>query len=127
MKYNRSVFINFNNSSSSTASISVPSTVKTIHVKGMYYQMGNIPAAGTAQYITVVSNLTQNTPLGVVFEDSTYPINGFTDVFFDYGNPQVVQGNYTFSLLNSTGSAFVSDGNCNLIAILEFNTPDEMY
>lgn len=127
MKYNRSVFINFNNSSSSQASIYVPSTVKTIHVKGLYYQMNNVPAAGTAVYITITSNLTQNTPLGVVFEDSTYPINGFTDVFFDFGNPQVVQGNFTFSLLSPDGTPFVSDGNCYVIAILEFNTPDEMY
>lgn len=126
MKYNRAIFVNFNNASSSTASISVPGLINRIHVKGAYYQSGNIPAAGTAIYITVLSDLTQNTPLGVVFEDSTYPINGFSDIQYRLPTPTNIVGNYTFFLRNPDGTTFVSNGNCNLVLILEFNTPDEL-
>jgi hypothetical protein len=125
MKYNRVVYIDFSTTSSSSADISVPANIKCVHVKNLVYQCDTVPAAGTAFYITVTSSLVQGTPLGVVFEDSTYPVSGFQDIEFVYQTPTPVSGSYTFNLTGPSGTPFISDGNCHVVAVLEFNTEDE--
>jgi len=128
MKYTRVYYLNFpSNTSVASAYINIPNVVKTIHCKSMAYQVANVPAAGTAQYITVVSSLTQNQPLGIVFEDSTYPINTGNDIEYESSNPQPVQGYYTFTLKAPDGSDFLPSGSDYLVVILEFNTPDELF
>lgn len=127
MKYNRAVFMTFaDGTSSASVNISVPITVKTIHCKSMAYITSAPPAAGDALYGYVVSDLTQNSPLGIYYRDSTYPYSPGNDIEYVLPNAQPINGRYTFSLIDFTGAPLVATtGGDSLGMILEFNDEKE--
>lgn len=123
MKYNKAVFLTFaQGTSSATVNITVPILVKTIHCKSIAYITSAPPPAGDAIYGYVLSDLTQNSPIGIYYRDSTYPYSPGNDIEFEYQNPQPVQGTYTFSLIDFTGAPLVATtGGDSIGMILEFN------
>lgn len=123
MKYNKAVFLTFaQGTSSATVNITVPILVKTIHCKSIAYITSAPPPGGDAIYGYVLSDLTQNSPLGIYYRDSTYPYSPGNDIEFEYQNPQPVQGTYTFSLIDFTGAPLIATtGGDSIGMILEFN------
>ncbi len=123
MRQNKAIYMTFPvGASSATANISIPFTVKTIHVKSSAYITSAPPPAGDALYIYVLSDLTQNSPLCMVYRDSTYPYSTAADVEFEFQNPQVINGLYNFSLMDLTGAPIgATVGGDSLGLILEFN------
>lgn len=123
MKYNKAVFLTFaQGTSSATVNITVPILVKTIHCKSIAYITSAPPPPGDAIYGYVLSDLTQNSPLGIYYRDSTYPYSPGNDIEFEYQNPQPVQGTYTFSLIDFTGAPLIATtGGDSIGMILEFN------
>lgn len=127
MKLNKAVFMTFaTNSSSATVTINVPFNVKTIHCKAIGYMTSTAPAIGHASYLYIVSDLTQNTPIAMVFQDSTYPYSPGTDIEYIFQTPQPVNGNYTFTLISFTGLPNLATvGGDQVGLILEFNDENE--
>lgn len=124
MRQNRAVFMTFpTGSSTATATINVPFNVKTIHIKSSGYITATPPNTGDAEYIYVVSDLTQNTPICIIYQDSTYPYSTAEDIEYQFITPQNINGNYTFQLLSFTGVPVTSTaGGDRLGLILEFNS-----
>ena len=124
MKQNRAVYMTFpTGSSTAQATINVPFNVKTIHVKSSGFITSTPPAAGDALYIYVVSDLTQNTPLCIVYRDSTYPYSTTEDIEYEFITAQNINGNYTFTLLDFTGAPInATAGGDSLGFIIEFNS-----
>lgn len=127
MKYNKAVFITFTQgTSSASVNITVPILVKTIHCKSIAYITSTPPTAGNALYGYVISDLTQNSPLGIFYQDSTYPFSPGQDIEFEFQNPQPVQGTYTFNLIDFTGAPLnATTGGDSIGMILEFNDEKE--
>jgi hypothetical protein len=127
MKYNRAISLTFTqNNPNASVIINVPIMVKRIHCKQIAF-MGEIPAAGSAEYGFVVSDLTQNQPIAMFYDDSTYPLSMGNDVEFEFQNPQPVNGTYTFSLKELDGTPYLPFGatGCKIGMIFEFNDEDE--
>lgn len=124
MRQNKAVYMTFTaGSSTTTANISIPFTVKTIHVKSAGYITSTPPAAGSAIYIYVMSDLTQNSPLCIVYQDSTFPYSTAEDIEYEFQNPQVINGVFNFQLVNFIGTPVVATaGGDSLGLILEFNS-----
>lgn len=123
MRQNKAVYMTFLSGSTATAHISIPFTVKNIHVKSIGFITSTPPATGEALYAYVVSDLTQNTPLCIVYQDSTYPNSPFADVEYEFQNPQVINGTFNFQLINFIGTPLdATAGGDSLGMILEFNS-----
>lgn len=127
MKYNRAIYLLFTaGTNQATAVINVPIQVKRIHCKALGYTTGTAPNAGTAKYGFLVSDLTQNTPLAMFYQDSTYPYSTAEDIDYELPNPQPIQGTYTFTLLGLDGLPLNATANNDRIGlILEFNDENE--
>jgi hypothetical protein len=128
MKYNKAVSLTFaQNVSSASVNINVPITVKKIHCKALGYT-GEAPAVGVAEYGFVVSDLTQNTPIAMFYDDPTYPLSMGQDIEYVLSNPQPINGVYTFSLRELDGTPYLpfgADGG-KIGMILEFNDSNEL-
>jgi hypothetical protein len=128
MKITKAIFLSFSGTNSTASNISVPFQVKTIHVKGIGYTPENQPAAGSAIYATIISDLTDYQPLGLVFTDVTYSYATNKDISLTLYSPRTISGSYTFTLLNENGSSYTPTGSgtdkCTII--LEFNDENEM-
>lgn len=126
MKYNKAISLFFPAGvSKTTAEISVPINVKTIHIKSISLVNGTIPTV--AEYLFLFSDLTQNSPCGVVFNDSTYPYSTGNDIEYVLQNPQPIGGTYNFSLTTmNTLTPYVAPANGTAIGlIIEFNDEKE--
>lgn len=111
--------------STTTERISVPFKVKTIHTKGISLSTGN-GALATGEYVTIESDLVNNSPLGSTFNISSFSAGTIQDIENQYWNPQVIQGDYSFVMKRSNGTLYpASTGNDTVSIILEFNSPDE--
>lgn len=126
MKQTQIIYLTFTaGTSSTTASISVPFQVKSIHTKGLSLSTGNA-ALTTGEYVTITSDLVNNSPLGSTFNISTYSAGTIQDIENQFWNPQVVQGIYTFTMKKSNGSLYsASTGDDTVAMILEFNGSNE--
>lgn len=126
MKQTQIIYLTFTaGTSSTTASISVPFQVKTIHTKGISLSTGDA-ALATGEYVTITSDLVNNSPLGSTFNISSYSAGTIQDIENQFWNPQVVQGIYTFTMKKSNGSLYnASTGNDTVSIILEFNGSDD--
>ncbi len=124
MRQNKAIFMTFpTGSSTTTANISIPFTVKTIHVKSSGYITSTPPAAGQADYVYVMSDLTQNSPICIVYQDSTYPYATSADVEYEFQNPQVINGTFNFQLISFLGNPIIATaGGDQLGLIVEFNS-----
>lgn len=123
MKVTKAIYLSFNNTSSTTASITVPFKVSRIHCKGLSYNGGNNPVAGSAQYGVISSDLVDNQPLGIFYNDVTYSFASNKDVELTLFTPREINGTFTFYLTNDQGSPYtpVSGGLDLVILLLEFN------
>lgn len=127
MKQTQVIFLTFTATQSiATARISVPFKVKTIHTKSLSLTTGNT-ALTTGEYITIESDLVNNSPLGSTFNISTYSANCAQDIENQFWNPQVIQGQYNFVMKRSNGTLYPASTNNDTVSIvIEFNGPDEM-
>ncbi len=125
MKQTQIIFLTFTaTKSSTTARVNVPFKVKTIHTKSISLSTGN-PALTTGEYITIESDLVNNSPLGSTFNISTYSAGTLQDIENQYWNPQVVQGEYTFIMKRSSGALYPASTNNDTVSlILEFNSDE---
>ena len=129
MKYNRLISLTFNqNNPNASVNISVPMQVKRIHIKALAFMSATPPASGTAEYGFITSDLTQNTAIGMFYDDQTYPMPMGEDVEFVFQNPQPVNGVYTFSLKELDGTPYLpfDVGGAKVGMILEFNDENEL-
>tara|TARA_R110000868_G_scaffold327067_3_gene588099 strand:+ start:766 stop:1158 length:393 start_codon:yes stop_codon:yes gene_type:complete len=126
MKQTQIIFLTFTAGQSlTTARISVPFKVKTIHTKGISLSTGDATLAA-GDYITVESDLVNNAPLGSTFNISNYSAGTIQDIENQYWNPQVIQGVYNFTMKKASGSLYnASTGNDSVSIIIEFNSPEE--
>lgn len=126
MKQTQVIYLTFTAGESSTsASISVPFKVKTIHSKAFSLTCGN--TAITGEYITIESDLVNYAPLGSTFNNSSFSASTIQDIENQFWNPQVIQGVYNFRLKKSNGTLYnASTGNDKVSLIIEFNSPEEM-
>jgi hypothetical protein len=127
MKQTQVIFLTFTATESvTTARISVPFKVKTIHTKAISLTTGNTSLT-TGEYVTIESDLVNNSPLGSTFNISSYSAGTIQDIENQFWNPQVVQGQYTFVMKRSNGTLYpASTGNDKVAMIIEFNSPDEI-
>jgi hypothetical protein len=125
MKQTQIIFLTFTaTESSTTARVNVPFKVKTIHTKSISLSTGN-PALTTGEYVTIESDLVNNSPLGSTFNISTYSAGTLQDIENQYWNPQVVQGEYTFIMKRSSGALYPASTNNDTVSlILEFNSDE---
>ena len=128
MKQTQVIFLTFTaTQSTATARISVPFKVKTLHTKSLSLTTGNT-ALTTGEYITIESDLVNNSPLGSTFNISSYSANCAQDIENQYWNPQVIQGRYNFVMKRSNGTLYPASTNNDTVAIvIEFNGPDEIF
>jgi len=126
MKQTQIIFLTFTATKSTTSKyISVPFKVKTIHTKSMSLTSGD-PALSTGEYVTIESDLVNNSPLGSTSNISNYVSGTIQDIENTYWNPQVIQGQYTFTMKRSNGTLYpASTGDDDVSLIIEFNSPDE--
>jgi hypothetical protein len=129
MKYNRLISLTFNqNNPNASVNISVPMQVKRIHIKALAFMSATVPADGAAEYGFITSDLTQNTPIGMFYDDQRYPMPMGEDVEFVFQNPQPVNGVYIFSLKEIDGTPYLpfDAGGAKVGMILEFNDENEL-
>jgi len=102
MKVTKFIPLTFTASPNTTAYISVPFRVKTIHIKSAGYVSGSLP--GPTRYVMIRSDLVQNNPIAMVFMDTTYSSATIQDIFHKYENPIDINGIYNFSIFAMSGS-----------------------
>jgi hypothetical protein len=127
MKLTQEIFLTFiATQSTATAIINVPFKVKTLHTKAISLTTGD-PANVQGGYVTIESSLVNNSPLGSTFNNSSYSAGTIQDVENQYWNPQVIQGQYTFTMKRSNGTLYPASTNNDTVGlIIEFNSPDEI-
>lgn len=109
---------------STTAQISVPFKVKTIHIKSAAYKAGT----NSASYVSITSDLVVNNPICILFRDATYSSACVQDIEHELYNPTDINGTYTFSLLDMGGTPITATvGNDKVGVIIEFNSPDVVF
>jgi hypothetical protein len=92
----------------STASIyvNIPFKVKTIHVKNITYVAGansGQGGSGTAKYITILSSLVGNRPVGMVHRDSLFASQTMQDIEHVFQLPEIINGYYDFTPYTNNG------------------------
>ncbi len=111
-----------------TARISVPFKVKTIHIKSAGYTAGT---NGDTIYVALMSDLVANNPLAILYQDTTYSSATVQDIEHQFSNPLDINGTYNFWLLNMDGSAgqttSLAIGSDKVGLIIEFNSADEIF
>lgn len=122
MKQTLYIPLTFTASPVTTAKISIPFKVSVIHVKSAAYQAGTL---GDEVYVALISNLGLNAPLAILNQDTTYSSGTISDVEIELKNPQVIQGEYTFSLYTMGGALAKTTNNGaatdTVGLIIEFN------
>lgn len=126
MKQTQVIFLTFTaTKSTATASISVPFKVKTVHTKAISLTTGDLAVQGG--YVTVESDLVNNAPMGSTFNNSGYSGGTIQDIENQFWNPQVIQGQYNFTIKRSNGTLYPASTNNDTVAmIIEFNSPKEI-
>ncbi len=127
MKLTRAYYLSFNNTSIASTNINIPFKVKNIHVKMIGYDVGNIPAVGTSTYVVLTSStLCDNSPLGLLYNDTSYYAGGQEDINIELSPPRYIQGTYDFQLLAVDGVPYIPTGGGidRLAMILEFAEED---
>jgi hypothetical protein len=110
-----------------TARISVPFKVKTIHIKSAGYTAG---ANGDTVYVSLMSDLVVNNPVAILYRDTTYSSACVQDIEHQFSNPLDINGTFNFWLLNMDGTtadttSLVTADKVGLI--IEFNSADEIF
>ena len=119
-------YINFSftsGQSTATAFISIPHKVKTIHIKAGAYVPATPPASGSAEYLPIFSDLTENQPIGIFYDDNTYSSTTVQDIYYNFNTPVYIQGTYTFQRTLLTKSAVTTPA-ADVGVIMEFSEED---
>lgn len=121
--------LTFNQTPTVNTFVQVSFPVKTIHVKSAAYEA---QYTGKTDYVVIKSDIVDNSPLCIVYQDSTYSATTIIDVETTFTNPKIIQGMYTFTLFNmdnTIGSVSSTAGPIlgvdKVGIILEFNSPEE--
>jgi len=123
-KLTKFIPVTFTASPNSTARISVPFRVKTIHIKSAAYDAGT---NGTTNYVTIISDLVVNNPMAVLSQDTTYSSATVQDIEHEFANPLDVNGTFNFTILNMDGSIGATSNagaaTDKVGFVIEFNAP----
>lgn len=110
--------------SRTTAQISVPYKVKTIHIKSGAYKAGT---NGTTNYVAIMSDLVVNNPIAILNQDTTYSSATVQDILHQLYNPLDINGTFNFWIVNMDGTPATATGGGDKVGlIIEFDTPDEI-
>jgi hypothetical protein len=127
-KLTKFIPVTFTASPNSTARISVPFRVKTIHIKSAAYDAGT---NGTTNYVTIISDLVVNNPICVLSQDTTYSSATVQDIEHEFANPLDINGTFNFTILNMDGSiGATSNGGAatdKVGFVIEFNSEDVIF
>jgi hypothetical protein len=127
-KLTKFIPVTFTASPNSTARISVPFRVKTIHIKSAAYNAGT---NGTTNYVTIMSDLVVNNPMAVLSQDTSYSSATVQDIEHQFANPLDINGTFNFWLLNMDGSIGATSNagaaTDKVGFIIEFNAADEIF
>jgi hypothetical protein len=129
MKLTKVIYLTFiAGKSSTTAYVNVPFKVKTLHTKAISLTSGTLdPTIVIGDYVTITSDLVNNSPLGSTFNNSGYSAGTIQDVENQYWNPQVIQGIYSFTMYDSAGNLYPASTNNDAVSIIiEFNSHEEV-
>lgn len=111
--------------SRTTAQISVPFKVKTIHIKSAGYTAGT---PGTAKYVSIMSDLVVNNPIAILFQDTTYSSACVQDIEHQLSNPIDINGTYNFWLLDMAGVPATGTVDGDKVGfVIEFNSAEEVF
>jgi len=111
--------------SRTTAQISIPFKVKTIHIKSAGYDAGT---NGTTNYVSVMSDLVVNNPIAIFNQDTTYSSATVQDIEHQMYNPIDINGTYNFWLLDMAGAPATATVNGDKVGfVIEFNSADEVF
>jgi hypothetical protein len=127
MKINKAIFLRFNTTTSTTASINVPFLVKSIHIKSASYSGVTPITSNTQAYLLLESNLTNFEPMALLYNDTAFSSQIFADISFQPSQPFNVNGTYNFNLRSPLGNLYTTPADNYVTLILEFNgidTPD---
>jgi hypothetical protein len=109
---------------STTARISVPFKVKTIHIKSAAYT----PGTPSTTYVSIISDLVVNNPIAILFRDTTYSSATVQDIEHQFSNPLDINGTFNFYLLDMAGSpATATNGGDKVGFVIEFNSAEEVF
>ena len=126
-KLTKFIPLTFTAKSTTSAYISVPFKVKTIHIKSAGYQAGT---NGTTNYVTIISDLVVNNPICVLSQDTSYSSATVQDIEHQLWNPIDVNGTFNFTILNMDGSVgATSNGGAatdKVGFVIEFNSETEI-
>lgn len=89
--------------------INIPFKVKKIHIKGITYTIGRAGNQGNttaSRYITILSSLVGNRPVGMVHTDSQFSMGTLQDIEHTFLIPQVIQGYYDFTAYNNNDTVY---------------------
>jgi hypothetical protein len=89
--------------------INIPFKVKTIHVKGITWTAGRAGNQGSTEvqaYVTLVSSLVGNRPVGMVFLDSQFASGTIQDIEHEFLVPETIQGYYDFTPFLNDGTLY---------------------
>jgi len=126
MKELKAIFLDFPSTASNTANANVSCNflVKHIHVKSLTYQRTGV-SVSPAQYGVLFSSLIFNQPLGVFYNDSAYSTNPHLDNILEFTNPTMINGNYSFWLVDASGQPMLPvDNGDNMILMVSFESDD---
>jgi hypothetical protein len=141
MKLTKTFYYKYTDATESTASIyiNIPFKVKKIHVKNITYTAGKNGAQGASaseitQYVTFISSLVGNRPVGMVHKDSQFSMATIQDIEHIFQIPEVINGYYTFTPYTNDGAiapifeVIIPDTFYDSFSItIEFNGEDEVF
>lgn len=111
--------------SRTTAQISIPFKVKTLHIKSAGYKAGT---SGTTNYVAIMSDLVVNNPIAILNQDTTYSSGTIQDIEHQFYNPIDINGTFNFWLLDMDGTgATATVGGDSVGFVIEFNSPEEIF
>lgn len=121
------------------AFINIPFKVKTVHVKGITWtngKAGNQGNTSASKYVTVLSSLVGNNPIGMVHTDSQFAMGTKQDIEHVFLVPEIITGYYDFIAYQNDGTIYpgftldttvLNDYYFDSFSItLEFNSEDEL-
>jgi len=121
--------------------INIPFKVKKIHIKGITWtngRAGNQGNANASKYITILSSLVDNKPVGMVHTDSQFSMGTLQNIEHTFNIPKVINGYYDFTAYNSNDTVY-SGYNITVVLpnvdhyfdsysiTMEFNGEDEIF
>jgi len=92
-----------------SANINIPFKVKKIHVKTITWtagRAGNQGNADASRYVTVLSSLVGNRPVGMVHVDSQFSMATIQDIEHVFQIPEVINGSYDFTAYYNDGTIY---------------------